>query len=140
MKVHEQTSEKKELLQLVPQQYHGYLDVFQDFLGKQLPPKRAYDHAIDLTPAILLKDLPHTRYHWLNKWHWMISSKKIWQKASFNHQSLHKQHRYSSYQRKIINNEHAWIISISICILFKMPIQFQELRIYLTTSAKQRFS
>src|SRR5882672_10573257 len=51
MKVHEQTSEKKELSQIVPQQYHGYLDVFQDFPGKRLPPKRTYDHAIDLTPA-----------------------------------------------------------------------------------------
>jgi len=51
MKVHEQTSEKKELSQLIPQQYHGYLDVFQDFPGKRLPPKRAYDHAIDLTTA-----------------------------------------------------------------------------------------
>ena len=34
MKVHEQTSEKKELSQIVPQQYHRYLDVFQDFPGK----------------------------------------------------------------------------------------------------------
>src|SRR5882672_2167452 len=51
MKVHKQTSEKKELSQLVPQQYHRYLDVFQDFPGKQLPPKCTYNHAIDLTPA-----------------------------------------------------------------------------------------
>jgi len=39
MKVHEQTSKHKELSQLVPQQYHGYLDVFQDFPSKWLPPK-----------------------------------------------------------------------------------------------------
>ena len=48
-KAHAKQEEYKEVTELVPPQYHAYLDVFQDFPGKKLPPQRDYDHAIDLS-------------------------------------------------------------------------------------------
>jgi len=48
-KAHAKQVEYKEVTELVPPQYHAYLDVFQDFPGKKLPPQRDYDHAIDLS-------------------------------------------------------------------------------------------
>src|SRR5258708_4619563 len=43
---------------MVPAQYHNFRDVFSKEAFDQLPPWKAWDHAIDLSPAT---ELPHSR-------------------------------------------------------------------------------
>jgi hypothetical protein len=49
--VEEQTQEDKVLEEQVPQRYHEYKDVFSEKEFDQLPPRRIWDHAIELTPG-----------------------------------------------------------------------------------------
>jgi hypothetical protein len=49
--VEDQTPEDKVLEERVPQRYHEYKDVFSEKEFDQLPPRRIWDHAIELTPG-----------------------------------------------------------------------------------------
>src|SRR5258705_13275202 len=42
---------------MVPAQYHDFRDVFSKEAFNELPPQKAWDHAIDLTPGT---ELPHS--------------------------------------------------------------------------------
>ncbi len=43
---------------MVPAQYHDFRDVFSKEAFDKLPPQKAWDHAIDLTPGT---ELPHSQ-------------------------------------------------------------------------------
>lgn len=45
----------KPLLDLVPRQYHQFLSLFDEEKAHRFPPKRPYDHAIDLKPDFIPK-------------------------------------------------------------------------------------
>ena len=61
MKAHEKQTAYTDTCKNVPSKYHAFLDVFQDFPGKKLPPRRPYDHAIDLNPDFIpQKSVPYS--------------------------------------------------------------------------------
>jgi len=53
MKAHEKQTAYTDACKNIPSKYHAFLDVFQDFPGKKLPPRWQYDHAIDLNPDFI---------------------------------------------------------------------------------------
>src|SRR5258708_30997593 len=57
-----QEAQKAEVSQplkdMVPAQYHDFRDVFSKEAFDELPPQKAWDHAIDLSPGT---ELPHSR-------------------------------------------------------------------------------
>src|SRR6202035_2154879 len=43
-----EATDKKTLEEMVPPEYHDFLDVFSEDVTRELPPHRPYDHAIEL--------------------------------------------------------------------------------------------
>ena len=59
--------------QRVPKEFHDYLHIFSEDEAKQLPPRRPYDHAIDLKedaklPAKRIYPLSPDKQKELDKW------------------------------------------------------------------------
>src|SRR5258707_7964369 len=54
----QKAEESQPLEDMVPVQYHDFRDVFSKEAFDELPPQKAWDHAIDLTPGA---ELPHSQ-------------------------------------------------------------------------------
>src|SRR5258708_3832570 len=84
----QKAEESQPLEDMVVAQYHNFRDIFSKEAFDELPPQKAWDHAIDLTPGA---ELPHS---WTfpcplqNRRSSMTSSAKTSQMATSIHPSL----------------------------------------------------
>jgi hypothetical protein len=53
---HSKDKPKKTKEELVPKEYHEYLKIFNKKASNRFPPKRLWDHAIDLKPGFQPKN------------------------------------------------------------------------------------
>ena len=54
--------EAEEIMQLVPEEFHDWLDVFRKSKADSLPPHREYDHEIEIDPTVPLRPGTHISY------------------------------------------------------------------------------
>ena len=70
--------------EIVPKEYHKYLDVFNEEKAHRFPSSRPWDHEIKLNEGFEPKSFKNynlTGSHWQNKSNWTNSLKKIWRKV-----------------------------------------------------------
>lgn len=71
---------QEEMRQLIPQEFHDYLDIFRKSDYTSLPPHRSYDHVVELLPNVELKRLkPYPLSAAADKWlkNWIDESRRI---------------------------------------------------------------
>ena len=63
--------------ELVPQEYHEYLDIFSKEKAAWFPESRSWDHKIEMKEGFEPNHSKITISHWQNSSNWTNSSKKI---------------------------------------------------------------
>ena len=78
----ENNLKKKELsvTEMVPPEYHKFLDVFDEKKANWFLESQPWDHKIEMKECFEPKI---TILHWKNKLNWIPSWRKIWKKAIF---------------------------------------------------------
>src|SRR5258708_29291290 len=82
----QEAEESQPLEDMVPVQYHNFRDVFSKEAFDELPPQKAWDHAIDLTPRA---ELPHS-------WTFPLSPAEQKELDNFLHENLTNGHIHPS--------------------------------------------
>ena len=72
-----QKKEEKIDKELIPQEYHEYLDIFSKEKAAQFPKSRSWDHKIEMKEGFEPKSFKITISHQQNNSNWISSSKKI---------------------------------------------------------------
>src|ERR1700678_3681928 len=67
--------------ELVPEEYHEYLDIFDEEKAHRFPETQPWDHKIEMREGFEPKSL---NLHQRNKSNWTNSSKKTWKKATLD--------------------------------------------------------
>ena len=77
--------EKKTDEELVPEEFHNYLDIFSEEKAHQFPKLWPWDHKIKMRKGLNQNHSKIITSHQQNKLNWTNSSKKTWRKATSDH-------------------------------------------------------
>jgi hypothetical protein len=94
---------KKTDKELVSEEYHQYLDIFNEEKAHRFPESRPWDHKIKMKKGFEPKSFKTTTSPWQNKTNWTNSSKKASKKDTSDHLSHLWHHFFSLFQRRIEN-------------------------------------
>jgi hypothetical protein len=98
--------------QLVPREYHDYLDIFNEDKANWFPDTRPWDHKIEMKFGFEPKSFKTYNLTPENKWSWINFWKKIWTKDTSNRHNHLWHHRFSSSRKRMENFDPAKIIDI----------------------------
>jgi hypothetical protein len=88
---------KKTDKELVPKEYHKYLDIFNEEKAHQFLESRPWDHKIEMKEGFEPKSFKNCKTNWIN------SSKKTSKKDTSDHLSHLWRHPFSLFQKRMEN-------------------------------------
>jgi hypothetical protein len=97
--------------QLVPAEYHKYLDIFSEENAHRFPESRPWDHKIK-RKDLNLDHSKTTTSHWQNKLNWTNSLKKTSKKGTLGHPNHQWLPCFSLFPKRTANFDHVRTTSI----------------------------
>ena len=106
--------------EMVPKEYHEFLNVFSEEKAARFPESKEWDHKIDMKEGFELKSFKNYNLTPEEQMNWTNSSRKFWKKAISDHHN-HLWHLCSSSsKRKMESLDHVRIIVTSMTGQSKM--------------------
>jgi hypothetical protein len=94
---------KKTDKELVPEEYHEYLDIFSKEKAHRFPESRPWDYKIEMKEGFEPKLFKNYNLTWWNKMNWTNSSNKTSKKDTSDYLSHLWHHPFSLFQKRMEN-------------------------------------